>query len=167
MEFEKDFNTKDVLWFEFTCPFCSRVYTINKTWNLVDGGSECIYDYPDDALPMDGCQHLISWDNAAGGSEYNREISELEWLTRMSDLPFRVWDVLQEVVNKDDLPDGCEVGIRAFYVNSYIVFIFCNDPHTLADVVREKTKELIRRYNDQYCLDADEFERYSEILVPE
>jgi hypothetical protein len=58
-------------------------------------------------------------------------------------------------------------GIRAFYVNSYIVFIFCNDPHTLADVVREKTKEYIRRYNDQYCLDADELERYSEILVPE
>jgi len=164
MEFEKVFNTKDVLWFEFTCPFCSRVYSINKTWNLVDGGSECIYDYPDDS---NRCQHLITWDNAAGGCKYPDVIEDLEWFTRMSDMPFRVWDVLQEVMNTDDLPEGCKVGIRAFYVDSYIVFIFCNDPHTVADVVREKTKELIRRYNDKYCLDADELERYSEILVPE
>jgi len=57
--------------------------------------------------------------------------------------------------------------IRAFYVHSNIVFIFCNDAHTLADVVREKTKEHICKYNDQYCLDEDEFKRYSEILVPE
>ena len=123
MEFEKVFNTKDVLWFEFTCPFCSR-YSINKTWNLVDGGSECIYDYPDDS---DRCQHLITWDNAAGGCEYPDVIEDLEWFTRMSDMPFRVWDVLQEVVNNADLPDGCEVGIRAFYVGSYIIFIFSND----------------------------------------
>jgi len=72
-----------------------------------------------------------------------------------------------EVVNNDDLPDGCEVSTRAFYVNSYIIFIFCNDPHTLADVVQEKTKEHIRRYNDQYCLEADDLERDSEILIPE
>ncbi|MDW7777211.1 MAG: hypothetical protein SCH39_12875 [Methanosarcinales archaeon] len=169
MEFEKVVNEKDVLWFEFTCPFCSRSYRINKTWERVDGGSTCMYDYPDDNLPddLDHCQHLMSWDNSEGGSDYNCEINELELLTRMSDLPFRVWDVLQEVVNNDGLPEGCEVGIRAFYVNSYIVFIFCNDPQTLAHVVLEKTKEHIRRYNDLYSLDADDLERYSEILVPE
>ncbi len=167
MEFEKAVNEEDVLWFEFTCPFCSRSYRINKTWELVEGGSTCIYDYPDDNIPDDHCQHLVLWGNAEGGSEYNYEISELEFLTRMSGLPFRVWDVLQDVVNNNDLPEGCEVGIKAFYVNSYIVFIFCNDPQTLAHVVLEKTKEYIRRYNDQYCLDADDLERYSEILVPE
>ncbi|MDF1531302.1 MAG: hypothetical protein P1P72_03125, partial [ANME-2 cluster archaeon] len=101
MEFEKVVNEKDVLWFEFTCPFCSRSYRINKTWERVDGGSTCMYDYPDDNLPddLDHCQHLMSWDNSEGGSDYNCEINELEFLTRMSDLPFRVWDVLQEVVN--------------------------------------------------------------------
>ena len=104
---------------------------------------------------LDNVQLELEWDE------------DLEWFTRMSDMPFRVWDVLQEVVNNDDLSDGCEVSIRAFYVNSYIIFIFCNDPHTLADVVQEKTKEHIRRYNDQYCLEADELERYSKIVIPE
>ena len=39
-----------------------------QTWQRVDGGSECIYDYPDDS---DRCHHLISWDNAAGGARYS------------------------------------------------------------------------------------------------
>jgi len=44
--------------------------TLNKyqTWQRVDGGSECIYDYPDDS---DRCHHLISWGNAAGGPRYS------------------------------------------------------------------------------------------------
>lgn len=48
-----------------------------------------------------------------------REKSEkLEWFTRVSGLLFRVWDVLQEVVNNDELPENCEVRIRAFYVRT-------------------------------------------------
>jgi len=154
-----------VLWFEFTCPFCSRSYRINKTWELVEGGSTCMYDYPDDNIPDDHCQHLVSWDNAAGGSDYNSDISELEWMTRMSDLPFRVWDVLQDVVNNNDLPEGCETGIRAFYVHSYITFIFTNNPSAFARVVREKTEQYIREYNNRYSLAEDDRQRYSEILV--
>ncbi len=47
---------------------------------------------------LDNVQLELEWDD------------DLEWFTRMSDLPFRVWDVLQEVVNNDYLPEGCEVG---------------------------------------------------------
>jgi len=162
MQFEKISDTADVLWFEFTCPFCSRSYSINKTWERVDGGSECIYDYLDDS---DRCHHLIMWDNATGGCEYNYEIFEQEWITRMSDLPFRIWDVLQEIVNNNDMPDGCETGIRSFYVHSYIAFIFTNDPATLARVVRERTEQYIREYNARYSLAEDDRQRYSEILV--
>ena len=86
------------------------------------------------------------WDNSEGGTEYSEVISELEWLTRMSDLPFRVWDVLQEIVNNNELPEGCEVKLRAFYFYSYIVFLFGNNPEKLADVVREKTEEYIQKY---------------------
>ena len=56
----------------------------------------------------------------------------------MSDLPFRVWDVLQEVINCDELPDGCDVRMRAFYENGHSAFVFGNDDEMLVDVVRKK-----------------------------
>lgn len=74
----------------------------------------------------------------------------------MSGLPFRVWDVLQEIINTDDLPEGCEVRIRAFYVSDYIVFVFGNDAKALVDAVLEKCNEYIRNYNVQYPLDKEE-----------
>ena len=67
----------------------------------------------------------------------------------MSDLPFRVWDVLQEVINCDELPEGCEVRIRAFYVNGYCAFVFGNDDEMLVDVVRKKTEGIIRDYAEK------------------
>ena len=143
MQIVKISDTEETISFDFTCPFCSKTYTITKTWKLIKGGSTCLYDFPDED---NYCQHLIMWDNSVGGTEYSEAISELEWLTRMSDLPFRVWDVLQEIVNNDELPEGCEAKLRAFYFCSYIFFVFSNNPEKLADVVREKTKEYICQY---------------------
>jgi|GEM_PF-6707862 len=67
----------------------------------------------------------------------------------MSDLPFRVWDVLQEVINNDELPEGCDVRMRAFYVNDHCAFVFGNDAEMLADVVWKKTEEYIRDYAEK------------------
>ena len=66
----------------------------------------------------------------------------------MSDLPFRVWDVLQEVINCDELPEGCDVRIRAFYVNGHCAFVFGNDAQMLADVVRKRTEGNIRDFQN-------------------
>jgi len=104
---------------------------------------------------------LILWDNNEGGTEFSEK---LEFFTRMADIPFRVWDVFQEVINNDDLPEGCEVRIRAFYGYGYVVYIFCNDPETLERVVFEKTKDHIRKYHDRYGLSEDDLKRYSEII---
>lgn len=82
----------------------------------------------------------------------------------MADIPFRVWDIFNEVINNDDLPEGCDVQIRALYGYSYIVYIFCNDPDTLKKVVLEKTKEHIQKYYDKYGLSERDMERYAEIL---
>jgi hypothetical protein len=82
----------------------------------------------------------------------------------MSHLPFRVWDVLQEVINNNELPKNCEVRIRAFYVGAHIVFLFGNNTKALADIVLGKTKEYIRKYDKHYSLDEDDRERFAELL---
>ena len=132
------------------CPLPLRNISERDLLKPDTGFHPVINIHPIIPLPCDGRQHVLY-----GG----RTI--LLWIVVM-EIPERF-----EQINQPGKEWISFIGIRAFYVHSYIVFIFCNDPHTLADVVREKTKEHIRRYNDQYCLDADELERYSGILVPE
>lgn len=78
---------------------------------------------------------------------------------------FRVWDVLQEIINNDDLPEGYKIRFRAFYVNDYIVFVFWIDAQKLADFVLGKTIEEIRKYNSQNYLNEEDKERFKEILA--
>jgi hypothetical protein len=118
-------------------PFLFKKYIVKKTRK----DSVCRYIFSND----EGCcEHLLLWESAEIGAELSDEITNLEWITRMSNLPFRVWDVLQEMINNDGLP--CEVRIRAFYVGDNIVFVFGNDAKALTDAVLEKTKEYIRGY---------------------
>jgi hypothetical protein len=81
----------------------------------------------------------------------------------MANLPFRVWDIFQEVIN-NELPESCEVRIRAFYVGAHIVIIFCTDPEVLSDIMLARTKEFIRKYDEQYSLEEGDKERFAEIL---
>lgn len=161
MDFEKISNKENIISFNSTCPFCSKIYTVTKTWKYEIDKSTYIYDLLDF---RNCCNHLLLWDSSETGFEHSEEISNLEWFTRMSNLPFRVWDVLQELINNNSLPEGCDVRIRAFYVSGYIVLIFGNNPKMLADIVLEKTKKHIRKYCIQYPSDKESSEQYSELL---
>ncbi len=83
----------------------------------------------------------------------------------MSDLPFRVWDVLQEMINNDELPEGCDVRIRAFYVNGHCAFVFGNDAEMLVDVIRKRTVGNIRDYGEKFGLSLNDKERFFKILA--
>ena len=166
MEFEEISDKKMTFGYTLTCPFCSAKYPVMKTITFAEGGAEHSYNYisPDSYRSISsngGCGHLILWENEDEGIEFSEK---LEFFTRMADIPFRVWDIFNEVINNDDLPEGCDVQIRAFYGYGYIVYIFCNDPDTLEKVVLEKTKEHIQKYYDKYGLSERDLERYVEIL---
>lgn len=77
-------------------------------------------------------------------------------------MPFRTWDLLQEIINNDELPENCEIRIRAFYISSYIVF--GDNPKALSEAVMEKTKEHIRKYASQYPLEDADRKRFAGIL---
>ncbi len=162
MEFKQISESGNTLSFDFTCPFCSKKYTVEQVWKRRKNGSSCRYNFKEDEGV---CEHLLLWDTLEVGGEYQHELYNLEWVTRMAHIPFRVWDVLQEVINNDELPENCEVRIRAFYVGAHIVFLFGNNPKALADMVLEKTKGYIQKYNKQYSLDEVDRERFAEILT--
>jgi hypothetical protein len=159
MEFNRPYDFNEIITFDFTCPFCSKKYTVDKSLEVMEEGNIWKYDFPDS---QEHCEHILLYDSFEFGMIYADEIDDLEWFTRMSHLPFRVWDVLQEIINNDELPKGCEVRIRAFYVSDYIVFVFGNDAKALAHAVLEKTKEYIIKYNAQFPLDKEDYERFFE-----
>ncbi len=162
MEIKRISESGNTLSFEFTCPFCSKKYKVEQAWKRKKNGSTCRYNFKEDEGV---CEHLLLWDTLEVGGEYRPQLYDLEWVTRMAHIPFRVWDVFQEVINNDELPKNCEVRIRAFYVGAHIVFIFGNDPKALADIVLEKTKEYIRKYNKQYSLEEVDRERFVALLT--
>ena len=100
MKFEKISDTEDIVSFDFTCPFCSKKYTVKKIWKYGKSVKEIFYtcdykfatygleDHDYDAL--DYCKHLILWENCDSGLEYPDVINDLEWFTRMSGFPFRI-----------------------------------------------------------------------------
>ncbi len=162
MELKRISESGNTLSFEFTCPFCPTKYKVEQVWKRRKNGSTCRYNLSDNA---DYCEHLLLWESSEFEMQYPDEIYDLDWLTRVSGLPFRVWDVLQEIINNDELPENCEVRIRAFYVSDFIVFVFGNDAKALAGAVLEKTKEEIRKYDEQYPLEEVDRERFAEILT--
>ncbi len=160
MNYKRISDSKDMLSFNFTCPFCSKKYSLEQVWNHEKTMNYCRYVFRDDC-----CEHLILWETYESGVKYSDEIDNLDWFTRVSGLPFRVWDILQEIINNDELPENCEVRIRAFYVADFIAFVFGNDSKALADAVLEKTKEEIRKYDAEYSLEEANRERFAEILA--
>jgi hypothetical protein len=159
MDYTRISDSKDMLLFDFKCPFCSKNYTIKKVWKHGKKTSVCRYNFSE----QDRCDHLLMWESTEFEMQYPDEIDNLEWVTRVSGLPFRVWDILQEIINNDELPQNCEVRMRAFYVSDFIVFVFGNDTKALVDAVLEKTKEEIRKYDAEYSLEEADRERFAEV----
>jgi hypothetical protein len=162
MEFKRISDSGFTISFDSHALSALKKYNVEKSWKHRKNGSSCWYNFKED----EGiCEHLLLWDTLEVGNEYQPQIYNLERATRMSHLPFRVLDVLQEVLNNDELPKNCEVRIRAFYFGAHVVFIFGNNPKALADIVLARTKEYIRKYDKQYSLEEADRERFVELLA--
>ena len=129
--------------YNVTCPFCNQKYTTQASWEYRPHEYGCHYSFDEEDDIW--CEHLLFWDNRAGGVE-SEIISNLDWYTRGTDLPFGIYDVFKEVVNNDDLPKECEVKIRTFYDDDYSVFVFGNKPETILETILDKTLEEIKNF---------------------
>ncbi len=61
MEFKRISDSGFTISFDFTCPFCSKKYNVEKSWKRRKNGSSCRYNFKED----EGiCEHLLLWDTS-------------------------------------------------------------------------------------------------------
>jgi hypothetical protein len=75
MEFKQISEHGITLSFDFTCPFCSKIYAVEKVCKSKKVTSTCRYNFKED----EGiCEHLLLWDTLEVGGEYQPELYNLE-----------------------------------------------------------------------------------------